>query len=85
MNEDRNDKWRELCQTAAHGQDSRKLIELVTEIIKELDERDRKRKSCVPKVVKKERNESSFGIVFALEVTNHAKAAYGFDSRACSV
>jgi hypothetical protein len=82
MDQNRDDKWRKLCETAAIEQDSKRLIELVTEIIKELDERDRRRKSGV---VKKGCNESCFGMGFVREVTKHAKAAYGFDPGACSV
>jgi len=47
MNQDRDDKWRELCRAAAIEQDSRKLMELVAKIIKELDMRDRRVKSSV--------------------------------------
>jgi hypothetical protein len=57
-------------------------MELVAEIIKELDERDRKLKSAV---VNKDCDESSFGMSLALEVTRHAKAAHGPDSGACAV
>ena len=45
MNQDRDNKWSELCRAAATEQDSSKLMELVAEIIKELDERARKLKS----------------------------------------
>jgi len=47
MNQDRDDKWRELCRAAAIEQDSRKRMELVAKIIKELDMRDRRVKSSV--------------------------------------
>jgi hypothetical protein len=57
-------------------------MELVAEIIKELDDRDRKLKSAI---VNKDCDESSFGMSLALEVARHAKAAYGSDSGACSV
>ena|SRR6266550_7816017 len=46
----------------ATEQDSSKLMELVAEIIKELDERDRKLKSAV---VNKDCDESSFGMSLA--------------------
>jgi len=46
MNQDRDKKWWELCRAAATEQDSSKLMELVAEIIKELDQRDRKLKSA---------------------------------------
>jgi hypothetical protein len=42
MDQDWDDKWRELCRAAAIEQDARKLMELVAEIIKELDKRDRR-------------------------------------------
>ena len=59
-----------------------KVQELVAEIIKELDERERTLKSAV---VNKDCDESSFGMSVALEVTRHAKASYGSDSGDCSV
>jgi hypothetical protein len=58
MNQDRDDKWRELCRAAAIEQDSRKLMELVAKIIKELDKRDRRVKSSV---VNKTRAEAPLG------------------------
>jgi len=66
----------------ATEQDSSKLMELVAEIIKELDERDRKLKSAV---VNKDCDESSFGMSLAPEVTTRAKAPHGPDSAACPV
>ncbi len=59
MDQDRDYKWLELCRAAAIEQDSRKLMELVAEIIKELDKRDRRVKSSV---VNKDYGGSSFGI-----------------------
>ena len=42
MNQTRVKDWRDLCQAAASEQDPNKLIALVTEIIKALENRDKK-------------------------------------------
>jgi hypothetical protein len=82
MNQKPDNKWRELCQAAATEQDSKKLMELVAEIVKRLDERHRKLKLAV---TKNDRDERSFGISQALEATKHAKAVYYFNAGASSV
>jgi hypothetical protein len=64
MNQDRDNKWRQLCQAAAAEQDSKRLMELVAELNKELDNRDRKPKFAL---VNRHREEGSFGIDLALE------------------
>ncbi len=73
MNQNPDNKWRDLCQAAATEQNSKKLMELVAEIVKELDERHRKGK---PAVIKKECDESLFGMSLVLEATKHAKAVH---------
>jgi hypothetical protein len=42
MDQGRDKNWRDLCQAAATEQDPNKLMELVAEIIKTLDARNRK-------------------------------------------
>ena len=49
MNQDGDNKWRELCQAAATEQDSTRLMELVSQIDRAFDERDKKLKSSVIK------------------------------------
>lgn len=82
MNQDWDNKWRDLCQAVAIERDSTKLMELVAGIITELDERAKKLK---PPLVKKDSDESSLAMDPMMEVTTHAKAAYHSDSRASSV
>jgi len=44
MGQDGGQDWRELCQAAANEQDSKKLIDLIAQITRALDERDRGQK-----------------------------------------
>jgi hypothetical protein len=60
---------------AATEQDSSKLMELVAEIIKELDERDRKLKSAV---VNKDCDESSFGMSFSQRKRKRIEECFGW-------
>jgi hypothetical protein len=43
MDQDRAKDWRELCKAAANESDPKKLMALVAEITRALDERDKKR------------------------------------------
>jgi len=43
MDQDRAKDWRELCKAAANESDPNKLMALVAEITRALDERDKKR------------------------------------------
>jgi hypothetical protein len=47
MNRDQRKDWRELCKQAANEQDPEKLMALVVEINRALDERDQDDKSRV--------------------------------------
>ena len=40
MNSDSKERWMELCKQAAVEQDAKKLLELVTEINRELEKRE---------------------------------------------
>jgi hypothetical protein len=42
MEQNRDKNWQDLCQAAATEQNPRKLMALVAEILKTLDDRDRK-------------------------------------------
>ena len=42
---DRTKDWRELCKAAANEMDPERLLDLIVEINKALDERDQKRKA----------------------------------------
>jgi hypothetical protein len=44
MDQDRVKDWRELCKAAANELDPKKLMALIAEITRALDERDKKRK-----------------------------------------
>lgn len=44
MERDRTKDWRELCKAAANEPDPAKLMGLIAELTKALDERDRKRR-----------------------------------------
>jgi hypothetical protein len=43
MDQDRVRDWRELCKAAANEPDPKKLMALIAEIIRALDERDERR------------------------------------------
>jgi hypothetical protein len=43
MNQNRNENWRELCKAAANEVDPNKLMDLITELNKALEERDGRR------------------------------------------
>jgi hypothetical protein len=45
MNRDQTKDWRELCKAAAQELDPAKLTDIIAELIKTLDERDRKRRN----------------------------------------
>jgi len=45
MDRDQTKDWRELCKAAAQELDPVKLTEIIAELIKTLDERDRKRRN----------------------------------------
>jgi len=47
MDQDRPKDWRELCKAAATELDPAKLMNLVAEINRALDERDQKRKTSI--------------------------------------
>jgi hypothetical protein len=44
MDQDRTRDWRELCSAAANELDPAKLMDLIAELTKALDERDEKRR-----------------------------------------
>ena len=46
MDQDRVKDWRELCQAAANEVDPKKLMALIAEITRALDERDERRKTA---------------------------------------
>ena len=43
IDQDQTRDWRELCKAAANEQDPKKLMALIAEISKALDDRDRRR------------------------------------------
>jgi len=45
MDRDRTKDWRELCKAAANEHDPAKLMDLIIELTKALDERDKKRRN----------------------------------------
>jgi hypothetical protein len=45
MDQDDRNNWRELCRKAASELDPEKLMQLIAELTKALDERDKDRKS----------------------------------------
>ena len=45
MDQDGKNDWRELCRKAASELDPEKLMQLIAELTKALDERDKNRKS----------------------------------------
>ena len=45
MDQDRKNDWRELCRAVASELDPEKLMQLITELTRALDERDKNRKS----------------------------------------
>ncbi len=45
MERERTKDWRELCKAAATELDPTKLMDLITELTKALDERDKKRRN----------------------------------------
>ena len=47
MDQDHARDWRELCKAAANEVDPRKLMALVAEITRALDERDKKRNIAI--------------------------------------
>ena len=47
MDQGSDKNWQDLCQAAATEQDPKKLMMLVSEIIKTLDDRDRKARPAV--------------------------------------
>ena len=47
MDQDRVKDWRELCKTAANELDPKKLMALIAEITRALDERDKKRNIAI--------------------------------------
>jgi len=49
MDEDRAEDWRELCKKAANELDPAKLMALIAELTRALDERDKKRNSAQEK------------------------------------
>jgi len=53
MDQNRPKDWRELCKAAATELDPAKLMNLVTEINRVLDERDQKRKTSIENVTGK--------------------------------
>jgi DNA-binding transcriptional ArsR family regulator len=46
MDQDRRKDWRELCKAAASELDPAKLISLVSELTRALDERDKKKRDA---------------------------------------
>jgi hypothetical protein len=44
MEEDRTKDWRELCKAAANEPDPEKMMELIAELIKALDEHEKKQR-----------------------------------------
>jgi hypothetical protein len=59
MDQDRGKDWRELCQAAATELDPKKLMALIAEITRALDERDERR--SVPR-----ENQKTAGRVFSV-------------------
>jgi hypothetical protein len=47
MDQDRVKDWRELCKAAANELDPKKLMALIAEITRALDERDKKRNIAI--------------------------------------
>ncbi len=47
MDQDRTEHWRELCNAAANEFDSTKLMDLIAELNRTLEERDQKRQNVV--------------------------------------
>ncbi|MGC1687821.1 MAG: hypothetical protein WA734_19485 [Candidatus Acidiferrales bacterium] len=47
MDQDRVKDWRELCKTAANELDPKKLMALIAEITRALDERDKKQNIAI--------------------------------------
>ena len=82
MNQDGDKKWLELCQAAATEHDSKKLIELLAQLNKELDKRHSPPEPTAEQ--SDNRDNTCCGAGLALEMTEHAKATYGLNSRACS-
>ena len=64
MDEDRTKDWRELCKKAASELDPAKLMELIAELTKALDERDRKRNSVRERAEDKDPGERSLQSAF---------------------
>ncbi len=60
MADKRPKDWRELCELAAKELDPKKLLDLVGEINKALDERERKRKADMENANRNNREASSF-------------------------
>jgi hypothetical protein len=58
MDQGSDKNWQDLCQAAATEQDPKKLMRLVAEIIKTLDDRNRRFKS--PVVKRQDRDGSPF-------------------------
>lgn len=48
MNQDGPNRWMELCKAAESELDPKKLMDLISEIIRALDERDEKQRIAVP-------------------------------------
>lgn len=61
MQQIRDDEWRELCRAAAVEPDPKKLIELVTEINRQLEERDKNLRAASKK--RKDGNQGLFGVI----------------------
>lgn len=47
MDKDRNKDWRELCKAAANERDPEKLMDLIAQLTRALDERDKKRRRII--------------------------------------
>jgi len=64
MDENRSKDWRELCKKAANELDPAKLMELIAELTKALDERDKKRNRIREEVESSDPGERSLQSAF---------------------